>query len=101
MDTNEKADTTLTANQDMIVESKPEREASALPVGYHVDEAAEKRLLRKLDFTIYPVLYIVYMLSFLDRINIGNAKIQGMTADLDLSGSRYNIALFVSRMGHK
>ena len=34
---------------------------------------------------------------FLDRGNIGNAKIQGMTEDLDLDvGNRYNLALFVS-----
>lgn len=61
-----------------------------------IDEAAEKRLLRKLDLTIYPILYLIYLLNFLDRVNIGNAKIQGLTQDLGLTGSQYNIALFVS-----
>lgn len=62
-----------------------------------VDAVAERRLLRKIDLTVYPILFIVYMMSFLDRINISNAKIQGMAKDLDLLvGNRFNIALFVS-----
>ncbi|KAK6866361.1 major facilitator superfamily domain-containing protein [Apiospora arundinis] len=61
-----------------------------------VDPVAERRLLRKIDFTVYPILFIVYMMSFLDRINISNAKIQGMAHDLDLLvGNRFNIALFI------
>ena len=36
------------------------------------------------------------MLAFLDRINVGNAKIQGMVGDLNLHGQRFNVALFVS-----
>ncbi|RYP62728.1 hypothetical protein DL770_009549 [Monosporascus sp. CRB-9-2] len=59
------------------------------------DAEAEKRLVRKIDFTVFPILFVVYMLSFLDRINISNARIQGLTDDLDLSGNRFNIALFV------
>ncbi|KAK8139445.1 hypothetical protein PG984_002825 [Apiospora sp. TS-2023a] len=61
-----------------------------------IDPDAERRLLRKLDFTVYPILFIVYMMSFLDRINISNAKIQGMAHDLELDeGNRFNIALFI------
>ncbi|KAK8026381.1 hypothetical protein PG991_003437 [Apiospora marii] len=63
---------------------------------HDIDPDAERRLLRKLDCTVYPILFIVYMMSFLDRINISNAKIQGMAADLDLDeGNRFNIALFI------
>ena len=58
---------------------------------------AEKRLVRKLDLTVFPVLFVVFMMSFLDRINISNARIQGLTQELDLVGNRFNIALFVSR----
>jgi hypothetical protein len=57
----------------------------------------EKKTLRKMDVRLLPVLAILYLLSFLDRGNIGNAKIQGLTGDLHLSadGSQYNIALTV------
>jgi hypothetical protein len=64
---------------------------------YTIDPAAEQKLLWKLDVMICPVLFLLYLLSFLDRSNIGNAKIQGMTEDLQLDiGSRYNIALMVN-----
>jgi hypothetical protein len=57
----------------------------------------EKKTLRKMDVRLIPMLAILYLLSFLDRGNIGNAKIQGLTKDLHLSedGSQYNIALTV------
>lgn len=38
----------------------------------------EKKLLRKLDFKIIPWLTLLYLISFLDRTNIGNAKILGV-----------------------
>ncbi|KAM4055875.1 major facilitator superfamily protein [Hirsutella rhossiliensis] len=60
-----------------------------------IDPEAERRLLMKLDLIIYPPFFVMYTMSFLDRINIGNARIQGMLADLDLYGNRFNIALFV------
>ncbi|KAI0594598.1 major facilitator superfamily domain-containing protein [Biscogniauxia sp. FL1348] len=60
-----------------------------------IDAAAERRLVRKIDLCVYPILFLVYTMSFLDRINISNARIQGMTEDLDLVGNRFNIALFV------
>ncbi|KAJ7583023.1 MFS general substrate transporter [Mycena floridula] len=50
----------------------------------------EKRLLRKLDLRILPIITLLYLLSFLDRTNIGNAKLAGLTADLHLIGLQYN-----------
>ncbi|KAI1384363.1 MFS general substrate transporter [Hypoxylon trugodes] len=60
-----------------------------------IDAHAERRLVRKIDFYVWPILFVIYVMSFLDRINISNARIQGMTEDLNLYGSRFNIALFV------
>lgn len=53
----------------------------------------EKKLLRKLDFNLIPMVSVLYLLAFLDRGNIGNAKIEGLTEDLKLEGNQYNIAL--------
>lgn len=39
------------------------------------------------------MLSVLYLVSHLDRANIGNAKIAGLTSDLGLSGIQYNIAL--------
>lgn len=42
-----------------------------------------------------PLLTLLYLLSFLDRSNIGNARIAGMDKELNLTGSEYNIATMV------
>jgi len=70
-------------------------QTSDTPPSPTLDAAIERRLLRKLDVAIYPILFIVYMLFVVDRVNISNAKILGMTEDLDLAGNRFNVALFV------
>ncbi|TKX21087.1 MFS transporter-like protein 123 [Elsinoe australis] len=62
---------------------------------YTIDPAAEARMLRKIDFRLIPALFLLFLLAFLDRSNIGNARIQGMTRDLRMTGRDYNIALFI------
>lgn len=60
-----------------------------------IDRAAEKRLLWKLDIHVVPILMFLFLLAFLDRINIGNARLQGLEKDLGMEGHDYNIALFI------
>ena len=55
----------------------------------------ERRLVWKCDLHILPVLFVMYTFAFLDRINIGNAKIQGLMQDLHMDGHQYNIALLI------
>ncbi|KAL1627218.1 hypothetical protein SLS56_006457 [Neofusicoccum ribis] len=59
------------------------------------DAKETKRILRKVDFRLLPMLTLLYVLSFIDRSNIGNAKVAGMNKDLGLTGPQYNIALTV------
>ena len=47
----------------------------------------------KLDLILIPWLCLLYLICFLDRTNIGNAKIAGMEQDLELKGLMYNTAL--------
>ncbi|KAF2156471.1 pantothenate transporter liz1 [Myriangium duriaei CBS 260.36] len=42
----------------------------------------EKRLVRKLDRNVVPLVCVLFMLSFLDRSNVGNARTAGMATDL-------------------
>lgn len=44
----------------------------------------KRKLLWKLDFRLIPWLCLLYLLSFLDRTNIGNAKIQGVRKSINL-----------------
>lgn len=60
-----------------------------------LDPKRERRLVRKCDLHVVPVLMVLYLLAFLDRINIGNAKLQGLEEDLEMAGNDYNIALSI------
>ncbi|KAI3401935.1 hypothetical protein diail_6495 [Diaporthe ilicicola] len=53
------------------------------------------RLNRKIDIRLLPLLACLYLVSSLDRANIGNAKIEGLAKDLKLTGVEYNTALSV------
>ena len=54
-----------------------------------------KKTLLKMDLHLIPMLALLYLLSFLDRGNIGNAKIEGLTKDLHMTGPQYNWTLTV------
>ena len=60
-----------------------------------IDLAAEKKLVRKCDIRVVPILFLLYVFAYLDRINIGNAKIEGMPHELKMKGNDYNVALLV------
>ncbi|KAJ4242872.1 hypothetical protein NW757_011767 [Fusarium falciforme] len=51
----------------------------------------EKSLLRKLDAKLLPAVGVLYLLSFLDRSNVGNARIEGMVDDLNMSTGASNL----------
>ncbi|PMD45553.1 MFS general substrate transporter [Hyaloscypha variabilis F] len=62
---------------------------------------AEKRLVRKIDMRIMPMTAIIYLLCYLDRSNIGNAKILNSSTNDDLLQTnnmttyQYTVALMV------
>ena len=58
-----------------------------------IDHVSERKLVRKLDLHIVPVVMLLYLLSFLDRVNIGNARLYGMEKDLGLKGNEYQTAV--------
>lgn len=55
----------------------------------------ERVIRRKLDFRVVPLVTLLYLLCFLDRSNVGNARIQGMGEDLNLVGYKFNWALTI------
>ncbi|KAF7861721.1 uncharacterized protein EAF02_010675 [Botrytis sinoallii] len=54
---------------------------------YTPDE--ERTVVRKFDRKLVVFVALLYMLSFLDRSNIGNAKIAGLERDLHLDSNKY------------
>ncbi|KIK70108.1 hypothetical protein GYMLUDRAFT_187714 [Collybiopsis luxurians FD-317 M1] len=66
---------------------------SQLPPPPKLSEEEERKLWRKIDLRLMPILCIMYLMSFMDRGNIGNARLQGLESQLNLQGNQYNIAL--------
>ncbi|KAF1985408.1 MFS general substrate transporter [Aulographum hederae CBS 113979] len=75
--------------QSVLSEGEPRPQAPA------IDPTMEKRVVRKLDRNIMPLVMILYLLAFLDRSNIGNARIAGMTEDLNLDSDAYDWLLTI------
>ncbi|KAJ7186806.1 MFS general substrate transporter [Mycena filopes] len=69
--------------------------ASDIPTLGRGGTVDEGRLLLKLDWRLLPIITLLYLWSFLDRTNIGNAKIAGLTVDLKLVGLQYNVCAAV------
>ncbi|KAF5385409.1 hypothetical protein D9757_005389 [Collybiopsis confluens] len=57
------------------------------------DGIKERKVMRRVDLRILPWLALLYFLNFLDRGNIGNARLYGMTTDIHVSDSQYLVAL--------
>src|SRR5690349_8025678 len=55
----------------------------------------DKKLLRKLDLHLLPTMILLYLLNFLDRVNIGQAKLDGLMETLHLTSSQYNACLSI------
>ncbi|KAH7375528.1 MFS transporter [Plectosphaerella cucumerina] len=70
---------------------------SASPVtGSDFDDPVEaRRVVRKVDWRLIPLLTFLYTLTFLDRVNIGNARLWNLEKDLRMSGYDYNLAVLV------
>lgn len=51
----------------------------------------EKRVVRKLDLYITPVMLLLMLISYLDRGNIGFAATQGMTKDIGLKTNELSV----------
>ena len=56
---------------------------------------AEAKLRWKIDLYIIPTVALLYLFCFIDRANIGNARLAGLEKDLKLKGYDYNQVLSI------
>lgn len=70
-------------------------EGAVLTAAEKFPNVSERKVLLKMDLCIIPTVSLLYLMAFLDRGNIGNAKIEGLSEDLGLSANQYNMALTV------
>ncbi|MCJ1483443.1 hypothetical protein MMC06_003610 [Schaereria dolodes] len=54
-----------------------------------LDEATNKRLLRKIDLNLMPLLCVIYGLNYLDKTTLSYASVMGIKTDIDLVGDDY------------
>lgn len=59
----------------MIKSSMPDEKQEVIndTYGTNIDPVAEKKLLRKCDIRVLPPLFVLFLLAFLDRTNIGKS----------------------------
>lgn len=55
-----------------------------------VDAETSKRLLRKIDLRIMPLICIVYFLQYIDKTAISYASVTGIIQDTGLHGNQFN-----------
>ena len=55
-----------------------------------VDPEASKRLLRKIDLHIMPLICIVYFLQYIDKTAISYASVTGIIESTGLHGNQFN-----------
>lgn len=60
----------------------------------------EGALLRKLDLKLLPAVTILYLLSFLDRSNVANAKVEGLAEATGMSDDAYLSGLTLFFLGY-
>lgn len=76
--------------------SSDERRDNAIPKSLpvdadEIDPAVEKRLRRKLDRRVVGILFLLYLVAFLDRSNIGNAQTAGMGKYLGFDDGQFQV----------
>ncbi|ORX89390.1 MFS general substrate transporter [Basidiobolus meristosporus CBS 931.73] len=64
------------------------------------DKEAERRIVRKYDIRILPLILILYTFSILDRINLGNARLYNLEEDLNLKSGEFGWCLSIFFFGY-
>ncbi|KAK1657107.1 major facilitator superfamily domain-containing protein [Colletotrichum godetiae] len=86
----------VTENAPMVVDY------AAIVAAWSPEERAERerKLVRKIDWRLLPILIVMYILNYVDRNAVPHARVQGLEKDLGMSGYKYNIVLSVTFIGY-
>ncbi|GAA6033948.1 hypothetical protein JCM8097_000423 [Rhodosporidiobolus ruineniae] len=89
-------------NDASALEASPPVSEHAFDQQVSYTQEEERAVVRKIDWALLPGLTFLYLLSFLDRSNIGNAKLYGMLKDIGLASKpeSYNTSLALYFLGY-
>ncbi|KAK2608077.1 hypothetical protein N8I77_006712 [Diaporthe amygdali] len=63
-------------------------------------KARTTKLLRKIDLHLLPFLIVMYLLNFLDRSNLAQARQGSLEKDLGMKGTDFNLATSIFFVGY-
>ncbi|SCU90878.1 LAFA_0F00650g1_1 [Lachancea sp. 'fantastica'] len=64
--------------------------ALQLSDGKEIDPEADRKLTRKIDFVVFPVMALVYAAQFLDKTSMSYAAVMGLRSDMKMEGNMYS-----------
>ena len=64
------------------------------------EKVIEKKLRKKIDSLIMPLVVLVYLMNYIDRNNYAAAKLQGLIEDLGMSATEYQLGLSILFVGY-
>lgn len=59
-----------------------------------------RRLVRKIDLIVLPIIGILYILNYIDRQNLAAAKLQGIMEDLNMTTQQFATAISILFVGY-
>ncbi|TEY32577.1 hypothetical protein BOTCAL_0721g00020 [Botryotinia calthae] len=82
-------------DRDNVNEGTFELSAPASPIPISLSPEEYRKLIWKIDLHVLPALFSLWIVSVVDRGNIGSANIFGIQEDLHMKGNDFNIALLI------
>lgn len=68
------------------------------PSSWH--QETNRKLVRKIDLHLLPMLSLMFLMSYLDRSNLAQARLAGLEKDLKLHGTQFNTATSILFVGY-
>jgi sugar phosphate permease len=71
----------------------------SMKAGSPANSAAETEVYRKVTWRLVPFLFLCYVVAYLDRVNVGFAKLQ-MVSDLKFTEAAYGLGAGIFFLGY-
>ncbi|SCV99430.1 LAFE_0A02982g1_1 [Lachancea fermentati] len=55
-----------------------------------VTEEEDRKLVRKIDLYMFPLMCLLYSIQFMDKVSNGSAAVMGLRTDLKMHGNQYS-----------
>ncbi|KAH7017979.1 major facilitator superfamily domain-containing protein [Microdochium trichocladiopsis] len=63
-------------------------------------DALNKRVVKKVDWRLMPMITLMFLLNYLDRVNVSNARLAGFQTDLGMSDTVWSAGISTFYVGY-